>query len=103
MTGGGVLGAPDLHSAAVLVFELPQEAVLQLQVGALILHVRLQGGTSHDLLTAEVKQDTFNNNVTVLRSGGIKETQRRTCCFTSGGRRNQVFSSTLFPKNAAAD
>lgn len=36
----------------------------------------------------------FNNNITVLRSGGSKETLRRTCCFMSGGGgRNQVFKA----------
>lgn len=45
----------NLQPAAVLVFQPVEEALLQQQLAALILHVGLQGRTSHDPLAVEVK------------------------------------------------
>lgn len=81
-------GEANLHLAAVLVFQLIQEAVLQLQITVLVLHVWLQGQTSHDTLAVEVKRDTFNNiscrcalsalkNIVVLHIRGGEEIRSR--------------------------
>lgn len=45
----------NLQPAAVLVFQPVKEALLQQQLAALVLHVGLQGRTSHDPLAVKVK------------------------------------------------